>query len=153
MSDDDRLTIARYLGRDDIAAALRSDARDGLTSRPKELPPKWFYDERGSVLFDEITRLAEYYPTEAERQALYRSAEDIVGLSGADTVMELGSGSSDKTRVLLDAFDGRRRRGHRDFGRLVAAIRAVRRERHGPRVRCPPTVGPLSIDRDLRCHR
>ena len=105
MSDDDRLTIARYLGRDDIAAALRSDARDGLTSRPKELPPKWFYDARGSELFDEITRVAEYYPTEAERQALYRSAEDIVGLSGADTVMELGSGSSDKTRVLLDAFD------------------------------------------------
>ena len=100
----DRLTIARHLTDADIADSLRADARDGLTSRPKEIPPKWFYDERGSELFDEITRLEEYYPTEAERRALQDAAGDIVELSGAETVMELGSGSSDKTVVLLDAF-------------------------------------------------
>ena len=105
MSGQRRLTIARHLTADDIAAALRADARDGLTSDPKGLPPKWFYDARGSELFDEITRLEEYYPTEAERRALQGAADEIVRLSGADTVMELGSGSSDKTRVLLDAFD------------------------------------------------
>lgn len=105
MSDaEGRFSIARYLSGQDIAAALRVDALEGLTSHPKELPPKWFYDERGSELFDEITRLEEYYPTEAERKALRVSAAEIVRRSGADTVMELGSGSSDKTVVLLDAF-------------------------------------------------
>ena len=108
----DRVTEVDHLGPDDIARALRADVAEGLTATPKHLPPKWFYDEAGSELFDKITRLAEYYPTEAERQALRSAAGDIVGQSGADTLVELGSGSSDKTRVLLDAFDaaGRLRR-------------------------------------------
>ena len=79
---------------------------EGLTGQPKELPPKWFYDDVGSQLFDRITRLPEYYPTRRERWILDTHASDIVRLSGADTLVELGSGTSEKTRLLLDAFVG-----------------------------------------------
>ena len=92
-----------HFGPDDLDAALRADIRDGLTSTPKELPPKWLYDATGSDLFDQITRLPEYYPTEAERSILLAHAADIVERSQADTIVELGSGTSDKTRALLDA--------------------------------------------------
>jgi L-histidine N-alpha-methyltransferase len=91
-----------HLAEDDIPGALRADVRAGLTSTPKELPPKWFYDERGSQLFDEITRLPEYYPTRREREILERRSGVIAAASGADTLVELGSGTSEKTRVLLD---------------------------------------------------
>ncbi len=111
---EERVSITSHLGPDDIARSLRSDVLAGLGSSPKELPPKWFYDKVGSDLFDEITRLVEYYPTEAERQALRRFAPEIVDLAGADTLVELGSGSSDKTRVLLDAL--------RDSGRLECYV-------------------------------
>jgi L-histidine N-alpha-methyltransferase len=87
----------------DLAAALRADVLDGLTSTPKELPPKYFYDDRGSRLFDEITRLPEYYPTKREREILDRCAGRIMEASGCDTMIELGSGTSEKTRLLLDA--------------------------------------------------
>ena len=97
---------------EELAAALRHDVATGLTSEPKELPPKWFYDERGSQLFDEITRLPEYYATRAERRILAERADDVAALSGADTLVELGSGTSEKTRLLLDAMTraGRLRR-------------------------------------------
>ncbi len=97
-------TIDVHLDPDWMERALREDVRSGLMSSPKELPPKWFYDDVGSELFDKITRLAEYYPTEAEREILRDRASLIVALSGADTFVELGSGTSDKTRVLLEAF-------------------------------------------------
>ncbi len=93
-----------HLDADEWAPQLRNDVLEGLTSSPKTLPPKWFYDDRGSDLFDQITRLPEYYPTEAERQILHARAGEIAALSAADTLIELGSGTSDKTRVLLDAF-------------------------------------------------
>jgi len=91
---------------------LRDDVRAGLTSDPKDLPPKWFYDDTGSALFDEITRLEEYYPTRAEREILLRQAVSIIEIAGADTLVELGAGTSDKTRALLDAAtdDGRLQR-------------------------------------------
>jgi L-histidine N-alpha-methyltransferase len=88
----------------DADAALRADVRAGLTDLPKHLPPKWFYDARGSKLFEEITELPEYFPTRTERALLERSADAIAVLSGADTLVELGSGSSAKTRLLLDAL-------------------------------------------------
>ena len=91
-----------HLPPDFTARALRADARAGLTSTPKWLPPKWFYDKQGSLLFEEITRLPEYYPTRAEREILGRTAYRLVG--GCDTLIELGSGSSEKTRLLLDAL-------------------------------------------------
>jgi L-histidine Nalpha-methyltransferase len=83
---------------------LRADARAGLTASPKVLPPKWFYDEEGCRLFDEITRLPEYYPTRTERVILARHAGDIAARTSADTLVELGSGTSEKTRLLLDAL-------------------------------------------------
>jgi L-histidine N-alpha-methyltransferase len=88
----------------DAEFALRADARAGLTATPRHLPPKWFYDARGSALFEQITELPEYYPTRTERALLRRSVHDIARLSGAETIVELGSGSSAKTRLLLDAF-------------------------------------------------
>jgi L-histidine N-alpha-methyltransferase len=93
-----------YLTADHADRALRDDARLGLTSTPKWLSPKWFYDARGSDLFEEITRLPEYYPTRAERSILAAHASDIARRTGAHTLVELGSGSSEKTRLLLDAL-------------------------------------------------
>jgi L-histidine Nalpha-methyltransferase len=93
-----------YLDDQDLARALRADARAGLTAAPKSLPPKWFYDARGSELFEEITRLPEYYPTRAEREILDAHAVDIARITNAKTLIELGSGSSEKTRLLLDAL-------------------------------------------------
>jgi L-histidine N-alpha-methyltransferase len=98
------ITVARHLDDDWAEIALRDDVSRGLTATPKSLPPKWFYDEAGSELFEQITRLVEYYPTEAEREILVRHANDIVELSEADHVVELGAGNSDKTRAVLDAF-------------------------------------------------
>jgi L-histidine N-alpha-methyltransferase len=93
-----------HLHGDDLANALAADVRGGLTATPKELPPKWFYDDRGSQLFDEITRLDEYYPTRAERAILEARAAEIARLTSADTLVELGSGTSEKTRLLLSAL-------------------------------------------------
>jgi L-histidine N-alpha-methyltransferase len=98
------VAIERLLPAGFLASALRDDARDGLTATPKWLPPKWFYDANGSALFDKITELPEYYPTRAERAILSAAAGQIAAASGAHTLVELGSGSSDKTRLLLDAL-------------------------------------------------
>ena len=99
-----QLRIDNYLDEGHFDRALRSDVFLGLTQTPKKLPPKWFYDDRGSELFEQITRLPEYYPTEAERSILKTYAGEIAEASGADTLVELGSGAADKTRVLLDAM-------------------------------------------------
>ncbi|MFE4335238.1 L-histidine N(alpha)-methyltransferase [Streptomyces sp. NPDC056831] len=96
--------LTRTLPADATDAALRADVLHGLTRHPKTLPPKWFYDAHGSELFEEITRLPEYYPTRAEREILIDRAEEIASASGAQTLIELGSGSSEKTRHLLDAL-------------------------------------------------
>ncbi|ARI51011.1 MULTISPECIES: L-histidine N(alpha)-methyltransferase [Streptomyces] len=98
--------LTRTLPEDATDAALRADVLSGLTRHPKTLPPKWFYDARGSELFEEITRLPEYYPTRAEREILEDRSEEIAAVSGARTVIELGSGSSEKTRHLLRALTG-----------------------------------------------
>lgn len=92
--------------------ALVEEVRRAMTGTPKRLSPRWLYDDRGSDLFDRITRLPEYYPTEAERSILARRAATIVERSGADSVVELGSGTSDKTRTLLDAFAAASRLEH-----------------------------------------
>ncbi|MER8041341.1 L-histidine N(alpha)-methyltransferase [Streptomyces sp. NPDC094032] len=96
--------LTRTLPEDATGAALRADVLHGLTRTPKELPPKWFYDARGSELFEEITRLPEYYPTRAEREILVARSRDIAAATGARTLVELGSGSSEKTRHLIDAL-------------------------------------------------
>lgn len=83
---------------------IAADVRAGLWQTPPSLPARWFYDERGSRLFDEITRLPEYYPTRRETEILRAHSDEIVQLTGATTLLELGSGTSAKTRLLLDAF-------------------------------------------------
>ncbi|KGH45230.1 histidyl-tRNA synthetase [Modestobacter caceresii] len=94
----------RHLPPAAMRDALEADVRVGLSATPKTLPPKWFYDARGSQLFADITRLPEYYPTRRERAILQAHASEIAGLSAADTLVELGSGTSEKTRLLLDAL-------------------------------------------------
>ena len=96
--------LSNYLSANSAGEALRRDVRDGLTQTPKSLPPKWFYDSVGSDLFDQITRLPEYYPTRTEAQILRARSAEIAAASGADTLVELGSGTSEKTRMLLDAL-------------------------------------------------
>jgi L-histidine Nalpha-methyltransferase len=98
------ISLVSHLGSDETSAALRADARAGLTATPKTLPPRWFYDERGSELFEDITRLPEYYLTGAERSVLQTHAADIAAATRADVLVELGSGTSDKTRLLLTAL-------------------------------------------------
>ncbi|QOC92474.1 L-histidine N(alpha)-methyltransferase [Micromonospora craniellae] len=129
-----------HLDDRDIGRSLRHDVRVGLTGVPKWLPPKWFYDARGSELFEEITRLPEYYPTRAERAVLATHATEIAELTGAKTLIELGSGSSEKTRLLLDAFT--RRRGLGTFvpldvsaSALAASTAALAADYAGLRVR------------------
>ncbi|MFG2813438.1 L-histidine N(alpha)-methyltransferase [Streptomyces sp. NPDC048410] len=98
------LHVTRTLPEDATDAALRADVLDGLSTDPKTLPPKWFYDARGSELFERITELPEYYPTRAEREILQTRSDEIAAASGARTLIELGSGSSTKTRHLIDAL-------------------------------------------------
>ncbi len=99
-----RFRLDRHLLPSSMRVALESDVRGGLSARPKTLPPKWFYDARGSELFSQITTLAEYYPTRRERDLLRAHSAQIAELTRADTLIELGSGTSEKTRMLLDAL-------------------------------------------------
>jgi L-histidine N-alpha-methyltransferase len=98
------LTVERRLPAGFLESSLRADARAGLTATPKWLPPKWFYDAEGSALFEKITKLPEYYPTRSERAILRSRSASIARLSGARTLAEIGSGSSEKTRLLMDAL-------------------------------------------------
>jgi L-histidine N-alpha-methyltransferase len=107
-------SIDVHLSPDEVRRRMRADAIAGLESDPKSIPPVWFYDERGSQLFEDITRLPEYYPTRAERHLLETYAPAIAELSKADTLVELGAGACEKTRVLLDAM--------REFGTLARYV-------------------------------
>jgi L-histidine N-alpha-methyltransferase len=89
---------------------MLADVRDGLRRAQRELPPKYFYDERGSQLFEDITRLPEYYLTRAETEILDARATTIVELTNARTLVELGAGSATKTRILLRAMQERGQR-------------------------------------------
>ncbi len=90
-----------HLDPGSLAEQMARDVRAGLSTRPLTVPPKYFYDARGSELFDEITRLPEYYPTRTERAILEQRVAEIAAATGADTLIELGSGTSEKTRLLL----------------------------------------------------
>ncbi|GAB2909384.1 L-histidine N(alpha)-methyltransferase [Nonomuraea fastidiosa] len=96
--------LINHLDRDYLRQALETDVRTGLTATPKWLPPKWFYDAAGSELFSQITRLPEYYPTRRELSILRARAKDLAAAGRADTLVELGSGTSEKTVLLLDAL-------------------------------------------------
>jgi len=98
-------TIDVHLSPDEVRRQMRADAVAGLLAAEKSIPPVWFYDERGSELFEQITQLPEYYPTRAERRLLESHAPEIANLAKADTLVELGAGACSKTRVILDALE------------------------------------------------
>jgi L-histidine N-alpha-methyltransferase len=98
-----RVTIDVRLHAAARRRALADDVRRGLTARPKTLPPKYFYDARGSALFDRITRLPEYYLTRAETAILRRRVPALVTRLAPDDIVEIGAGTGDKVRLLLDA--------------------------------------------------
>ncbi|MFZ4518060.1 MAG: L-histidine N(alpha)-methyltransferase [Microthrixaceae bacterium] len=98
------VTVDVRIDRTDWSRHLADETARGLRTAPPWIPPVWFYDELGSKLFDEITRLPEYYPTEAERSILSERSGEIAELTGATTLAELGSGTSDKTMLLIDAL-------------------------------------------------
>jgi L-histidine N-alpha-methyltransferase len=130
------LSLSNHLASDFAYHALSRDALDGLQCSPKTLPPKWFYDSVGSDLFDQITRLPEYYPTRAEAEILRARSADVAVATNADTLVELGSGTSAKTRMLLDALrDGGSLRRFVPFdvdaSMLSAAATAIQREYPG----------------------
>jgi L-histidine N-alpha-methyltransferase len=100
----DQISIEVHLPEGGTWAGMAEDVREGLSCPFKELPPKYFYDERGSELFERITELDEYYPTRAERSILDRRAGEIVAAAEPTTLIELGSGAATKTRCLLDAM-------------------------------------------------
>lgn len=135
---------ARESMADNVGRTLRDQPQRWLS-------PRWFYDDLGSVLFDAITRLPEYYPTARERSILASRAAEIAAASGADTLVELGSGTSEKTRLLLDAFSeaGTLRRfvpldvSVEVLEQAAAAIAAER-----PAVEVVPIVGDFLHDLD-----
>src|SRR4051812_23665770 len=151
MTDAATLQVDTSLAPAALGTALRADARRGLTATPKDLPPKWFYDDRGSELFDEITRLPEYYPTRCERAILAARAGAIVQRSGADTLVELGSGTSEKTRLLLDAM---REQGVLarfvpfDVSKRTLHDAATAIENEYPGIDVQPVVGDFTLDLD-----
>jgi L-histidine Nalpha-methyltransferase len=132
--------------------SLAADVRAGLTAPHKTLPPKYFYDAVGSDLFDQITRLDEYYPTRTERAILSAHAAAIATLTRAETLVEIGSGTSEKTRLLLAAL---RDAGtlHRfvpfdvDAGVLVRATTAI--EAEFPTIEVAAVVGDFEHHLDL----
>ena len=129
---------------------LARDVRYGLSRELKELPPKYFYDDRGSALFERITTLPEYYPTRAERAILNRRAPSIATRTGATELVELGSGSASKTRALLDAMAARgvlRRYVPFDVSESVVAGCAAELVELYPRMQVHGLVG--DFERDL----
>jgi L-histidine N-alpha-methyltransferase len=128
---------------------LRADVRAGLTATPKTLPPKYFYDARGSDLFDQITRLPEYYPTRAETKILQRHAGDIARLAQCESLVELGSGTSAKTRLLLRAMLATgtlREFVPFDLDPAVLADATAALEAEYPGLRIAPFVGDFTRD-------
>jgi L-histidine Nalpha-methyltransferase len=104
MDGDGTVEIAVDLPDGGVLAGMAEVVREGLSSPFKELPPKYFYDERGSELFERITEQPEYYPTRCEREILDARAAEIVAAARPRTLIELGSGAATKSRVLLDAM-------------------------------------------------
>jgi L-histidine N-alpha-methyltransferase len=103
---DGGVSVDVQLGADELRLAMRRDALVGLSARPKWMPPVWFYDDRGSALYEQITRLPEYYPFRTERALLRSAAGEVAAAARSEVLVELGSGTSEKTHVLLDAMVG-----------------------------------------------
>ena len=122
--------------------AFRQDMIAGLSRRVKALPPKWFYDAEGSRLFEEITRLPEYYPTRQEAALLRRVAPEWASRFGPNAVLvELGSGASEKTRIVLDAAPGLAIYAPIDISPTALNEAAQRIRADYPRLKVLPVVG------------
>lgn len=141
--------IRRRLSPESLRSELARDVRAGLSTRPKSLPPKYFYDGRGSELFDEITRLPEYYLTRAETQILETRASEIMGELYAQELVEIGSGSSRKTCLLLEALHehGGTRYAPIDVSEDALRDAAARLQARYPWLEFQGTVG--DFERDL----
>lgn len=136
--------------------AMLREVMEGLSRDPKELSPKYFYDHRGSELFEEITRLPEYYPTRKEREILEETLPDWIAELGPATLVELGAGSARKTRVLLDAM--RARGTARAFVPVDVSASFVRESAREvaaeyPGLQVEPEVADISGPFQLRSHR
>ena len=129
---------------------LEADVRRGLTASPKSLPPKYFYDRTGSLLFERITELPEYYPTRTEAGILEKIAPALVGNLFHGDIVEIGPGSSWKTRRMLDALNGNRRQVRYvalDVDRLTLETTAARLIHEYPGLSVHAVVG--DFERDL----
>ncbi|WP_075017227.1 L-histidine N(alpha)-methyltransferase [Actinacidiphila rubida] len=147
-----RFTLDDRLPTGYFTESLRADVLAGLGGTPRTLPPKWFYDKRGSDLFEQITRLPEYYPTRAEQEILEQRAPEIAELTKAATLVELGSGSSRKTRLLLDALTARgtlQRYAPLDVSSTALAEAGEAICRDYPRLRVAGTVADFETDLSL----
>lgn len=130
-------------------ARFRRDLVQGLSATPKAISPKWFYDAEGSRLFEDITRLPEYYPTRQEAALLRRLAPAFAQAFGPDaTLVEFGSGASEKTRILLDAAHDLAAYVPIDISPDALGEAAVRIGQTYPRLKVTPLVGDfLHLDR------
>jgi len=126
--------LERRLGREDLAAQLRHEAREGLARAPKQLRSRWIWDARGSAVYDRIMQLPEYYLPEAECALLEDHAGDVTAATRPRTVVELGSGSSVKTRILLDALPQLERFVAVDVSETALAEAGPRLARRNPQV-------------------
>jgi L-histidine N-alpha-methyltransferase len=133
---------------------MLAEVAEGLSSPQKELPPKYFYDQRGSELFEEITRLEEYYPTRTERALLEAWMPSLIRRLGSRSLIELGAGSAEKTRVILDAM---RSAGTAelyvpiDVSATFLSQTAARLRREYPRLLVEPAIADIS--EELNLHR
>lgn len=131
--------------------ALRADVVRGLVAVPKELPPKWLYDERGSELFEQISRRCpEYYPARAERALIGEAVAEIAAYTDARTLVELGSGSSEKTPAFLDALDAVRAYVPVDVSGSALEKAAARLAAAYPSVGIRPHVADFTDPLDLQ---
>jgi len=130
--------------------AFRGDVLAGLTQRQKTLPPRWFYDRRGSELFEEITRLDEYYLTRTETAILRRQAREMAAFCGEGVVLlEYGAGAAVKSEILLDALDAPRMYAPIDIAADFLAETAERIRDRFPALPTRPIVTDFTVDFDI----
>jgi L-histidine Nalpha-methyltransferase len=132
---------------------MLAEVAAGLAAPQKELPPKYFYDHRGSELFEEITRLPEYYPTRTERSLLESWMPTLISELGTRTLVELGAGSAEKTRIILSAMQAAGTAGLYvpiDVSASFLDQTANRLRGEYPGLRVEPTVADISEEFDLR---
>ena len=131
---------------------ILAEVADGLSRPQKELSPKYFYDQRGSELFEEITRLEEYYPTRTERAMLHAWMPSLIRRLGSRTLVELGAGSAEKSRIILDAMRDAGTAGLYvpiDVSATFLAQTAARLRREYPTLAVEPAIADIAEELNL----